>query len=535
MRVRTDESRHQRKSVGFSLEIHPQTVGASKLAKGARIVPTNRIEPLCTGLVERKTIRFKPVRLDITGDAEFDSFVKNRKVSVKTDLFVEVDPRPCHHSRQMHLLLKFGTDLVSSFHRCVCNEFNSITKRHVVQQLPVGTEAALRMLKVARDIINRLQCEGLMRKSKLQVISSRPQRMRKRYMNVIRNDLRKGRGKSFIKFEKHPSTKLDAVPRLIQYRSSEYTLCLARYTTVMEEAIKFRNDWSMDANKGMPIISKGMNAHEKGQALFNMWNSCKNPVAHLIDHSKFDSMVSEAHHMIERFIMCNVFKDDLVDYLYGFQAYNRFVSQNGIRYEFPYRRCSGDANTSLGNSLINYCILRSVFPEAVIIVDGDDSVVVTEKGIQPNMDFKQFGMKTKHEIVDIFEHVEFCQSRPVMTPIGWVMCRNPLRAISRMNIRLGRNDNLKDYLWTVGIGEGLSSAYMPILTAISKRFRDLGKGGRFKPWELDYRIKIDRFSNRFEMPTSEVRASFAIAWGINVDEQISLESAFAAAVLYNGH
>jgi hypothetical protein len=432
----------------------------------------------------------------------------------------------------MKKLFKIGADDVAAFHRCVCNEYDSIVNRHVVKQLSCGEQEIVAMIEVAEEIITRLRHMGLQRLTKDEVIFSRPARMKKRYRNVRDKELVNKIGKSFIKFEKHPIKHTEAIPRLIQYRSSEYTLSLARYTIVMEEAIKFKDTFSLENNGGFPFVSKGLNALQKGKILRRMWDNFKNPVAHLIDHSKFDSMVNEFHQLLERYMMVKIFDCDTLDWLYSFQSDNKFISQNGIKYTFPFRRCSGDANTSLGNSLINYCILRACYPKSYIIVDGDDSVVFTEAGVESRFDFTKCGMNTKHEVTDLFEQVEFCQSRPVKTRIGWVMCRNPTRAISRMNVRLGQCKDMKDFLWTVGIGEGLASSFMPIISSFAKRFRSLGFGGRFKPWELDYRIKIDRFTNRFEYPCPETRASFAIAWGISVDEQHAIENRLARAVLY---
>lgn len=463
-------------------------------------------------------------------------------VNLKQDLNLSCETPVCHHSRFMTECFDVGCDKIISFSRCTSNEYKSIVNRHVVPQLDCTDEAVGKMFVVADRIIEILRPYGLQPLSRTEVIETRPPRIKKRYRNVLYNDLSPGMGKSFIKFEKK---ELDydksifadeEVPRLIQYRSSSYTLELARFTVVMEKALQQCMDDVPD-NFGLPFIAKGLDPIGRAKLLRKMWSHFRDPVAHLIDHSKFDSMVNCYHHYVERKIMVDVFQSKLLGWLYKQQVNNRFISQNGIKYDFPFRRCSGDANTSLGNSLINYCILRSCYPDAAIVVDGDDSVVITGT-VSSKIDFTEFGMKTKHEEVTCFEQIEFCQSRPVHTPIGWVMCRNPLRAIARMNVRLGKQPNLRDWFWTVGVGEGLCSAYMPIITSMAKRFRKQGWGGKYALWMLEagerYRIRTSMYSSRFYYPDDSTRASFAIAWGISPDLQRHWEERLEASVLVQG-
>jgi len=475
---------------------------------------------------------------DITGTS-FSEWVERRRTKVDYDLVVQAGTPECVHSRVTNHLITIGLGHLMTFHRCACNEYMSVLQRHVVEQRPCTSDAAIRMFLVADDILSWTTCYALVRRSRTDVIATRPARMKKRYRNVKDQHVQIRTGKAFIKFEKTEMEKADegkiVVPRMIQYRGSEYTLSLARYSTVMEEFLKCADHPGMESNDGYPFIAKGLNAKDKASLLSALWGRRKNPVAYLIDHSKFDSMVNETHQLLERYIMVKTFGEcATLDWLYSNQSVNSFVSQSGIRYKFPFRRCSGDANTSLGNSLINYCILRSVYPDALILVDGDDSVVITD-GYRDIPNFEEYGMNTKIDHTVVFEHIEFCQSRPVMTPEGWVMCRNPMRAISRMNMRLGPNVCQRSFLHTVGIGEGLCSSYMPIISVMARRFRELGKGGKYRPWDLDYRIKVDRWDDKFNYPTDQVRASFAVAWGICPAEQRMVESKIALSVLHHAN
>lgn len=439
----------------------------------------------------------------------------------------------------MTTCFKIGLGDITSFHRCSSCEYNSITKRHVVPQIPCEDYAVRAMYESSWAIIEAIKVLGITAWSRAEVVATRPARMKKRYNNILHNDIHPGLGKAFIKFEKKELDDFygfkECIPRMIQYRGSSYTLELARFTVPMEKALtRLGKDCMFEQNYNFPFIAKGLNPLERGRLLHRMWNKFVHPVAHLIDHSTFDSMVNKYHHALEKHVMIQCFPNKVLSWLYSQQVHNKFVTQNGIKYEFTYRRCSGDANTSLGNSLINYCILRACYPDAIILVDGDDSVVITE-GDRLVPKFSDYGMKTKYDKTSEFQHIEFCQSRPVETPLGWVMCRNPIRAIRRMNIRLGKQPNLRSWFRTVGIGEGLCSAYMPIISIFAKRFRKAGEGGKFSPWMLEagerYRMVTSMYSRTFFYPTDEVRASFAIAWGILPDEQREIEQKLGAAVL----
>lgn len=439
----------------------------------------------------------------------------------------------------MHVLFDIGDQDQYAFHRCASNEYNSIVQRHVVPQIPCTQQCFEEMLDVALQVGSAMRKISGIPMSHEQVIQSRPPRMRKRYTAALLNPHSSRLGKSFLKFEltrlfDGDSTKAEdeIIARLIQFFNSTYTLNLARYTIPAELALKsihLEHHW----NYGLPITAKGLNYHQRAQVLWDAWNQFNEPVAHLIDHSKFDSMVNYQHYCVEVAAMMACFDSEKLLSLYQMQESNKFVTQGGIKYSFPFRRCSGVPNTSLGNSIINYCILRICYPNAAIIVDGDDSVVITSGYVASRYDFKDCGMNTKYSYTRIFEHIEFCQSRPVMTPIGYVMCRNPFRAINRMKVRLGKNVDIGSWLWTVGIGEGLCNGYMPILSYFCKRMRELGRARRhkFKPWTLEYRTLSMSYMRSFAYPTDESRGSFALAWGIDVPTQYALEKYVSKMVL----
>lgn len=415
-------------------------------------------------------------------------------------------------------LFDWNVPKVSSFHRCVCNEWHSIMYRHCK---PMGV--CSEWFKGQTDEIGNRLMVGLRPMTEEAVIESRPQRMRKRYRNagVLRGSAALGR--AFIKWEKHPYDD-DTIPRLIQYRSSAYTLQLARYIIPLER--KLAVHCPVD-NYGFPFLVKGMNARARADLLRSMFDARKGTNIYLVDHSKFDSMVNKDLLDLSHRVYSGCFGDDaLLTHLLRQKYRNVFYTQSGIKYMFDSRRCSGDADTSCGNSIINYVILRIMFPDAIIVVDGDDSVVFS--GPTFHNRFEEAGMVTRFSIVSHFQDIEFCQSRPVMTPEGWIMCRNPMRALSRMNIKLGVPD--RGFFHTVGIGEGLVSSYMPILSFAAARFRREGVGAKYAVHHLEYNTRVLMWTDRFSYPTDDVRVSFFRAFGITPDVQRDIEYMIGGSV-----
>jgi hypothetical protein len=190
---------------------------------------------------------------------------------------------------------------------------------------------------------------------------------------------------------------------------------------------------------------------------------------------------------------------------------------------------SGDANTALGNCIINYALLRQKFgDEAIIYLDGDDSVVFMKNYV--SVDFADTGMESKINVVRSFHEIEFCQSSPVQSSIGWIMCKNPIRSLSRAIFKCGHlPTNIEDYLTTIGVGEGYCSPEMPLISALAARFR-MAKG-EYKWYFSDYRLATNKCTDEFLMPSSLSRSSFAITFDLDVPSQKLMEQELAAMVL----
>lgn len=407
---------------------------------------------------------------------------------------------------------------------CVANEYDSLVRRHLVTMPPFTIKAELHL--ELRKLIAAMPSVSVMSWDEL--IASRPNRMRKRYLAVRDREVTKAdsRVAMFIKYElMHDPSK---APRAIQFRSSAYTASLARFLIPVEHA--FYNLTPAD-NAGFRFAAKGRNALQRGSDLRMMYEHYSNPVIYLADHSKFDSCVSAEHLRLEHELYRACYSSRFLSWLLNMQLSNVGFTGSGIKYSCDGRRMSGDANTALGNTVINYIVLRYMFgPCAIIYVDGDDSVVFMPNAMTPKT--AGTGFNTKIEVVNHFSDIEFCQSQPVMTTNGWVMCKNPLRAVARASRRCGNQKlDMRNYLFTIGVGEGYASSQMPILSALAHRYRLAGSGGKFKFELLPYALKVARWADSIEMPNAVSRRSFAITFGIDEPLQHWYESKIMAMVL----
>jgi hypothetical protein len=328
----------------------------------------------------------------------------------------------------------------------------------------------------------------------------------------------------FIKFEKKEDPSKP--PRAIQYRATPYTARLAKYIIPIEKHLYEGFD---HFTHGYRFIAKGLNAIGRGELIAKMYAHYERPYVYLIDHSKFDSAVNKDLLRLEHWFYNSIFKDSFLRYLLKQQEKNIGRSRNGIFYRCEARRMSGDANTALGNCLINYAILRSKFgKKAIIILDGDDSVVFMPHHV--TVDFSDTGMVSKVNVVRFLTEIEFCQSMPVYYGNVCVMCREPIRAVNRALYKLGTMPpNWRDYMATIGIGEGLCSPGMPILSLLAKKFRSYG--GEYKWYFSDYRLNTFKCSQQFKYPDVRSRVDFSMCFDIDTYQQRLMEEIILASVL----
>nr|QZZ63389.1 hypothetical protein [Leuven Tombus-like virus 5] len=399
----------------------------------------------------------------------------------------EINPkraRPCRHTRLLSNHYHGHPSMTKHhiFQSCSSNEFRGMKNRHVIEQLGCNTQFVL----WSKKFLATLELPSVTPMSEEELIESRPARMKKRYtagLAVPFDKKHHTRVSCFIKNEKMDVSK--PKPRCINFRNSIFTANLAKWTVPIE---KLLSHFELKDNGGVPFMSKGRNAIELGRMLHNAYQVASKRYIHLVDHSAYDGSITVDHIRIEESWYHKMCTNKELSDLIKLQRLNKITSRNGVKAKCKGVRMSGDANTSLGNSVINYVMLRYQYPDAVIIVNGDDSVIYSDQE-KPRFEWSEVGMVSKTSVVTEFIDLEYCQSKPVFTEAGWVMMRDPFRTMSRMAYRLTAGKD-SDWFHTLGVGELHSNPYDPFMQAMANGFLKRGKNGRYRRHLVEYRHNV---------------------------------------------
>jgi len=190
--------------------------------------------------------------------------------------------------------------------------------------------------------------------------------------------------------------------------------------------------------------------------------------------------------------------------------------------------------------------LKYINIDAKLANNGDDCVLFLDKKDLYKLDglydwFIKIGFNMAIEKpVDEFEHLEFCQTKPVYDGDIWIMCRKP-SAIAKDSVLLHPWDskNTKYYLgWldSVGVGGLRLAGKLPIFQefyALYKRSGvrnkyDYTKHVGFNSVEAQVNMKRD-----YGHVSPECRSSFYSAFGVTPDEQLCLEKYYRDGKLDN--
>lgn len=339
---------------------------------------------------------------------------------------------------------------------------------------------------------------------------------------------------SFIKDEKTNLTrKGDPCPRIIQPRSPRFNVSIGVYLKPLEKAI-FRGIAAVFRDV---TVLKGYNAVERASILRRKWDRFDRPVALLLDAKRFDQHVSRDLLDWEQSTFSRLLLNPI-----GFQSVNKLRRRNvcyarsgdsGFAYTLNGIRMSGDMDTALGNCL-SMCAMTWSFMTDLGVQkysygnDGDDGVLIFE---EEHLDmilerfegyFRDFGFTMKLEgVARVFEHVDFCQARPVWDGKGWRMVRNPDVALMKDSMTLSKLPP-KEIANAVGWGGVALCGTIPIC---GKFYQSLINSNAVRPQELTCGRDFLAYRLAFEVgePTVQSRVSFYEAFGISPDQQIAIE------------
>lgn len=354
--------------------------------------------------------------------------------------------------------------------------------------------------------------------------------------------------RAFVKAEAVNFTaKPDPAPRIIQPRDPRYNVMVGPYIKPLEHRLY----GAIGRVYGGPTVMKGYNARETAQHIASAWGEFDDPVGVLLDASRFDQHVSHSALKWEHSVYNAVYRSDELGPLLRWQLrnYGSVHTRDGsFRYKTRGCRMSGDMNTALGNCLIMcgmvYAYLGELGIRGRLINNGDDCVVIIERKhlrlFQARIStwFLEMGFTmTCDGVATCMEEIEFCQTRPVMTGSGWVMCRSPYVGIAKDTLNkspdMGRP--LPGYLrwaYQVGTAGGALGSGVPVFQAAYAAMRRIGhkcnKAQGFGDMSSGFEHMAARMSLKVVPITQEARVSFWRAWGISPHCQCLLEERFDA-------
>jgi hypothetical protein len=353
--------------------------------------------------------------------------------------------------------------------------------------------------------------------------------------------------RTFVKCEKINFTlKEDPAPRVIQPLSPKVNIELGKYIRPLEGVLyKLVNQiFEEDFGQMGPVVFKGMNAIQQGEAIAGIWKSFRNPVAIGGDLHRMD----QHNHTYAQEFCSRVYR-----LFYHDKEFKRLITkmmlargrartgEGELRYEIWGRLASGRVDTALLNTLMICAMVYSFvkangFGQAVrvaLIANGDDHVLFCERRHLARFGtYRAFlgGLGYPGELeppVTELERVEFCQCHPVFNGTLWTMVRHPRICMTKdvCTIKPVREETTWNTLRnTIGLSGLALAGHMPVFCELYEHLRR-GAGTRVdKDLTMDGMKWLAKGMNMSQVKvTTEARVSFWEAFGVLPDEQEALE------------
>lgn len=336
------------------------------------------------------------------------------------------------------------------------------------------------------------------------------------------------------------------VPRIVSPRHFGFNYLLGKYIRPVEHKIF---DALGTLFTGLPVVTKGMTMQRKAELIIEKLKA--GYVAVGLDASRYDQTLREVLLTVEHMVHLGCYNGDrLLAALLKCQLTNRgsaYCRDGTLRANIGPMRCSGDQNTSLGNCIIS-CLLAKLYfvehgIEGDVVNDGDDLIMFVPESSLSTLDdltawYTKWGLRMKVEPPAYFpEQLEFCQSKPVWTPSGWVMVRNPTKALNTDyagSEKVASNKCYLEHIRSVGLCGLSMAAGIPVLQAYYEWGVKHGKTGKDREVSggVHYQARLQRRAGHLSRSAPVdvlTRESFGKAFGIPPDEQLIMEDWFSEA------
>lgn len=436
------------------------------------------------------------------------------------------------------------------YNKCPCNELDAILRRHCVT-LPINRNNPVyrRFIAITKDFaehINKTK-SGYKMLTISEVMMNTRQKLRKRYRKAYDNLFLGTKNifdniaklETFIKWEKMDTVKVEErkPARLIQHRSYEY-LYLLKATMLPLKHMLYECEEEFMGQSVASIFGSGLDSEGLADVIREHFDHFSDTIALCFDHSKWDGHYSlDLMDVIHPLWIKLSDRSSLLRLLLRSQRYNRGQTQHGLKYRSVGTRASGEWSTSLENSVCNFLLLKTVFPNSRVCVNGDDSIVFVRREVYEKCDFTQIteyfrdlGQETKLDAVAFeIEQISFCQCKPICINGKYRMVRDPIRTISRSSYTGLNVENCLDrYLAGLGLCELAANPGVPILQEFALKLIERSNFASPTTAARQHNL-IDPKPSQYRPVTQENRANFEKAFGFSSAEQIELEQVFSTA------
>lgn len=438
---------------------------------------------------------------------------------------------------------------------CYCTELNSLMARVCVPQDAVGNVYTTRAIRRMKCGLGQFRLQPLDREGLLTRISGQKRKVYEMAADSL--DLygiteQDSRLSTFCKADKLTG-KVDYPTRCrpIQSRGTRFHFELGRFTYPLED---MWYGWKGPKRgvKRVKIFAKGLDVWGRGRILKMKIASFDQPVVLSMDAHTFDGSVRvlDLKDLCELYMAAYPGYESELKMLYSRLYSNTGRTLHGIHYWVKGNRCSGDMDTSLGNSLTSLKLVMAVMLKKRIVkwdclIDGDDVLLILEKGDLTVAEVQTLWAEHGYDMTCtitgdtgpiVYEEIEFCRGR-----FCWynedevVLVRDVRRAISTFGtttkyVTPNELDRYMRVLLGMSICEMHASYYVPCISYLAyAMYARLSKFGVQPVFESGRSYSVFSYTkpptDRVPVPsvTGEMRASVEKAFGVGIEQQYAYE------------
>jgi hypothetical protein len=434
---------------------------------------------------------------------------------------------------------------------CVCTERAAIARRVFVKGELADNPTVREFKRVTSTMARVLKHHKVKPLTLREAVYELNDAKRKRYLEAFDSlqqiyvEKRDARVAMFVKADKLDSVgAVSKKPRAIQGRSPRFNLVIAKYLKPIEHRLMA---WK-GMRRGVPrtkFMAKGLNQWERARLIVRKAQQFNHPMVISLDASSFDASVALLHLLATHRIYYSMLDDPEFRRLLSWTLRN--VGKTGVgheKYSIKGNRMSGDIDTGLGNSMINYLVFTTIMRRLRVhkwdfLCDGDDALLFIEQGATSmdavSFEAGQLGFELTGNECDVSDgsywNVEFCRSRPVWTEAGWVMARNPKRALACFGVTHRYVDWPQDkfmrFLKGCGLCELHISSRLPMVGCFAKAVcqltRDEAFFGEEERWRGGVKLDVSKLREPEVYVHPLTRQCIELAFGITVEQQLAYE------------